>query len=84
MCDYADSRRGDDSGITGITQLREAARCKGSRLMGHTKPYRVHGRVGLRQITVMQPRMRLYAYIDADDDIHEDLRSKGLRGMFLG
>ena len=62
-CDYADSRREDDSGITSITQLREVTRCEGSRLMGPTEPYRVHGRVGLRQITIMQPRMRLYTYI---------------------
>ena len=60
VCDYANSRRGDDSGIiTGITQLREVARCKDSRLMGPIEPYRVHGRAGLQQITVMQPRMRL-------------------------
>ena len=63
MCDYTESRRGDDSGITGIIQLREVAHCEGSRIMGPTVPYRVHGRVGLRQITVMQPRMRLYTYI---------------------
>ena len=43
VCDYADRRQGDDSGITGITQLREVAHCEGSRLMGPTEPYSVHG-----------------------------------------
>ena len=47
VCDYTDSRRGDDSSIIGITQLREVAHCKGSRLMGPTEPYRVYGRMGL-------------------------------------
>ena len=50
--------------------------------MGPTEPYRVHGRAGLRQITVMQPRMRLYTHIDAEDDIQEDSRSRGLRACF--
>ena len=48
VCDYTDSGRGEDSDITGITQLREVARCEGSRLMGPTEPYRIHGRAGLR------------------------------------
>ena len=51
--------------------------------MGPTEPYRVHRREGLRKITVMKPRMRLYMYIQAYADADkEDSRSRGLQACF--